>query len=122
MLRSFTNLRAWQHAHKLALAIYSVTDDFPKEEVFGLTSQLRRAAVSVGSNLAEGFGRNSVKDKEYFYTIASGSLYEIKSQLLLAQDLGYFREANFNDLAGLANKTHILVNALIKSHRRPNDG
>ena len=120
MIRSFTDIKAWQFAHSLALQIYKETVSFPKSEMFGLTIQLRRAAVSVGSNLAEGFGRPSNKDREHFYNIASGSLYEIKSQLLLARDLGYFPPESFKQLTTLTNSTHRLVNALIKVHRKSN--
>jgi four helix bundle protein len=92
MIKSFTDLRAWQEAHKLA-------DSFPSAEQFGLTGQARRAAVSVSSNLAEGFGRDSQKDKEHFYVMASGSLYEVKSQLLLARDLGYISKLAFIEVS-----------------------
>ncbi len=120
MIRSFTDLEAWKSAHVLALQIYKITDNFPKSEVFGLSSQLRRAAVSVGSNLAEGFGRKGQKDKEHFYTMASGSLYELKSQLLLVRDLGYCKSGNFEELAGALNNTHKLVNGLLRTHRNSN--
>lgn len=116
-MKSFTDLRAWQEAHRLALAIYMLTDEFPKSELFGLTSQLRRAAVSVSSNLAEGFGRDSQKDKEHFYVMASGSLYEVKSQLLLARDLGYIAKPAFIEISGKANLAHKTLNALLKAHR-----
>lgn len=88
-IRSFQDLRAWQEAHKLALAIYTLSQDFPKQEIFGLTSQMRRAAVSVTSNIAEGFSRQTINDKLHFYTIAFGSLTELQSQMLLVKDLGF---------------------------------
>jgi four helix bundle protein len=117
MIQSFTELIAWQHAHKLALSIYRASLSFPSEEKFGLTSQLRRAAVSVTSNIAEGFGRSSDKDREHFYTMASGSLYEVKSQLILARDLGYIKPQSFERLAIIANEAHKLTNGLLKKHR-----
>lgn len=117
MIKSFTDLRAWQQAHRLAITIYKLTDNFPQSEQFSLTSQLRRAATSVSSNIAEGFGRDSQKNKEHFYVMASGSLYEVKSQLLLAKDLGYIDDIAFNDVSNTANQAHKTLNALLKAHR-----
>jgi len=72
-IKSFTDLNAWREAHKLALIVYKITKDFPKEEMFGLTSQMRRAVVSITSNIAEGFSRQSYSEKVQFYSIAQGS-------------------------------------------------
>lgn len=88
-IQSFTDLYAWQAGHKLVLSIYEVTQKFPKEELFGLTNQLRRAAVSITSNIAEGFSRSSYKEKSQFYSMALGSLTEIQNQLLIAKDIKY---------------------------------
>ena len=118
MTKSFTGLRAWQEAHRLALLVYKLTDSFPLAEQFGLTGQLRRAAVSVSSNLAEGFGRDSPKDREHFYVMASGSLYEVKSQLLLARDLDYIEKLAFIEVSERANVAHKTLNALLKAHRQ----
>lgn len=116
-ITSFTDIRAWQEGHKLALQVYRLASDFPQHEIYGLASQLKRAASSVTSNIAEGFGRSSPKDREHFYVIASGSLNEVKSQLLLARDLQYFSEDSFEEIAKQANIAHKLLNALIKTHR-----
>ncbi len=91
-IQKFTDLVAWQKAHQLALQIYQLTKDFPNDERFGLVNQMRRAAVSISSNIAEGYGRGTAKDKVHFYLIAQGSLYEIESQLLIALDLGYTKK------------------------------
>jgi four helix bundle protein len=88
-IRSYKDLIAWQKAIELTTAIYATTQKFPKEEMFGLTSQLRRAAVSVPSNIAEGQARNSSREFGHFLTIALGSLNEAETQLLIAQKLGY---------------------------------
>lgn len=88
-ITSFTKLAAWQESHKLVLFIYRVTKEFPKDELFGLVSQMRRAAVSITSNIAEGFSRNTYKDKVQFYAIALGSLSEIENQLIIARDVEY---------------------------------
>jgi four helix bundle protein len=87
--KSFTEFEVWQSAHRVALATYKVTREFPSDERFGLTSQMRRAAVSVAANIAEGFGRRLPGDKCRFYNISQGSLEEYRYYLILAGDLGY---------------------------------
>ncbi|HKJ31108.1 MAG TPA: four helix bundle protein [Balneolales bacterium] len=87
--RSFEDLIVWEKAHKLVLEVYSVTESFPKSELFGLTSQLRRAMVSVPANIAEGFKKTGKKDKIKYLNIAQGSLEEVKYYFILAQDLRY---------------------------------
>lgn len=86
---SYKDLIVWQKAHKLVLNIYGITQNFPKEELFGLTSQIRRAAVSIPANIAEGFGRQGTKDKLRFYNISMASLNEVNYYLLLINDLEY---------------------------------
>ncbi|KKQ55081.1 MAG: S23 ribosomal protein [Parcubacteria group bacterium GW2011_GWA2_38_13] len=113
-IKSFTDLVAWREGHVLVLEIYKTTKEFPKEEQFGLTNQLRRAAVSFTSNIAEGFSRNSYKEKSQFYCMSLGSLTEIQNQILVARDLGYLSKDNFKIMA---EKTVILskiTNGLIK--------
>ncbi|MBD5238720.1 MAG: four helix bundle protein [Bacteroidales bacterium] len=85
----FENLDVWQRARKLTYNIYSITRDFPREELHGITSQLRRASVSVCSNIAEGNGRLFEKEQKHFYSISVGSLYEILCQLIISNDLGF---------------------------------
>lgn len=116
-IKSFTDLNAWQEGHKLAMAIYKMTKDFPKEEQFGLIIQLRRAAVSITSNIAEGFSRYSYKEKSQFYSMALGSLTEIQNQLLIAKDLGYISKEAFTELAKQTVITNKLINGLIKKSR-----
>lgn len=93
-LKDFTDLRVWQSAHQLAILLYKTTESFPKEETFALIRQLHRAGVSVSSNIAEGFGRSSSKEKIQFYHIAQSSLREIYSQIIFAKDIGYISEQN----------------------------
>lgn len=88
-IQSFTDLIVWQEAHKLVLLVYQITRKFPREEIFGITAQMRRAVVSVTSNIAEGFARRGKKEKIQFYFIAKGSLIELESQLLVVRDLKY---------------------------------
>lgn len=87
--RSFEDLVVWQKAHAFTLDIYKVTKCYPKEELFGLTSQFRRASVSIAANIAEGYGKRTSKDKLRFYNIAEGSINESKYYILLSKDLIY---------------------------------
>ena len=116
-IKSFTDLNAWKKAHKLALTIYKITKQFPKEELYSLINQIRRAAVSISSNIAEGFSRESYKEKVQFYSIAKGSTTEVQSQLLIARDLKYLSKKEFNKIAELSITTHKLITGLIKSSK-----
>lgn len=87
--QSFRDLHVWQKSHEFVLAIYELTQSFPKQELYGLTSQLRRAAVSIPANIAEGFRRRGKPDKARFMNLAESSLDECQDYLILAQDLGY---------------------------------
>lgn len=117
MIKSFTYLHAWQSAHQLSLDTYNATAGFPASEQFGLTSQMRRAAVSITSNIAEGFGRATKNDQEHFYVMASGSLYGLKSQIMLARDLNYVDKVGIEKLCDCANQTHRLLHGLIRAHK-----
>jgi four helix bundle protein len=87
--RSFEDVGVWKKAHAYVLGVYRLTEKFPRHELFGLTSQLRRAAVSIAANFAEGFKKRGINDKLRFYNIAQGSIEECRYYLILAQDLGY---------------------------------
>lgn len=113
-IKSFTDLVAWLEGHKLVLEIYKATKNFPKEELFGLINQIRRAAVSITSNIAEGFSRQSNKEKIQFYCISRGSLTELQNQLLIAKDVGYLVNEKFKKIAEQTVKVHKLINGLIK--------
>ncbi len=97
-IRTFRDLLIWQKSIKLATRIYEVTRSFPKEEAFGLTSQMRRCSVSIPSNIAEGHGRNSTGDYLRFLQIATGSLCELQTQLVIANNLSFFSEKEFDTL------------------------
>lgn len=116
-IKSFTDLNVWQEVHKLVLAIYKITRKFPKEEQFGLTNQLQRAGVSFTSNIAEGFSRNSYKEKLQFYSTALGSLTEIQNQLLIARDIGYITKAEFDKIAEETVLISKMTNGLIKKSK-----
>lgn len=111
-IRSFTDLYAWQEGHKLVLQIYSITKEFPKDEMFGLVSQMRRAAVSITSNIAEGFSRNTSKDKVQFYSMAHGSLTELQNQLIIARDTEYINKEEFSKIANQTVTVHKLITGL----------
>lgn len=114
MIKTFTDLNAWKEGHKLVLQIYSVTKKFPKDEIFALVSQMRRCAVSITSNIAEGFGRNTSKEKSYFYFIAQGSISELQNQLIIAKDVGYISESEFQEIYELSWQVHRIIHGLIK--------
>lgn len=93
---AFTDLKAWQESQKLLVCIYKLTEGFPKHEQYGLITQMQRACVSITSNIAEGFRRNTWKDKANFYSIALGSINEIENQLMAAKDVGYITKEIFD--------------------------
>jgi four helix bundle protein len=115
---TFKDLIAWQKAHTLTKLIYGVTDDFPAREKFSLANQMRRAAVSVPSNLAEGLRRKSLKDSLNFYNIAEGSLEESKYQLLLSFELKFISQESFDKANDLAEQTGKLLYRFIQSQRK----
>ena len=116
-IKSFTDLDAWKEGHKLVLMIYEITKNFPKEEVFGLASQLREVVVSITSNIAEGFSRQSYKDKLHFYSMALGSLTEVQNQTLISRDLKYIQQQVFKKTAEQTIKVSKILNGLIKSSK-----
>lgn len=116
-IKSFTDLHAWQEGHKLVLAIYKITDSFPSGERYGLIEQMRRCAISITSNIAEGFSRRSRKEKAQFFYMALGSTTELQNQLLIARDIGRISADNFKFLAEKTIVVSKLVNGLIKSSR-----
>ncbi len=113
-IRSFTDLVVWKEAHKLVLMVYEVTKKFPKEEAFGLTSQMQRAAVSITSNITEGFSRRSPKEKLQFYSITHGSLTELQNHILIARDIGYVKNDDFLKMSEQTIIAHKLLNAFIR--------
>jgi four helix bundle protein len=118
-VQTFRDLLTWQEAHKLALVVYKITESFPTTERFGLISQVRRCAVSVTSNIAEGFGRRTMNDKKHFYDMAIGSLFELQNQLLLSKDLKFIKEQQFNNLWDQSLTVNRLLNGLIRSTLLP---
>jgi four helix bundle protein len=112
---SFEEMPVWQKAMNLADAIFSVTERLPKKEDYGLTSQIRRATLSVSGNIAEGFGRKHTKDKLQFYYASRGSLLETKNALIYGKRVGYFSEAVCDDQKRLVDEIWKDLNALIRT-------
>ena len=114
-IKSYKDLIAYQKAYELALNIYKVTKDFPKIEQFGLVSQMRRASVSIPSNIAEGYRRKYRKEYIQFLNIAYGSSGELETQISLSHDLAILDDTNFKTLQGLIEEVSKLLFSLIKS-------
>jgi four helix bundle protein len=119
-IKSFTDLNTWKTAHELVLKVYLLTRKFPKDEMFGITSQMRRVAVSITSNIAEGFGRHTFKNKVQFYYQSRGSLTELHNQLILSKDLSYISSNEYGEISIILEKSHKLLQGLI-SNTKSND-
>jgi len=118
MTRNYKKIVAWQRGHQLTLHVYRSTVTFPRDERFGITSQLRRAAYSIPSNIAEGSGRGTKKEYLRFLHIALASLKETEYFLLLSHDLGYLPEADFERLAEQVNRTFATLHGLMEAVRK----
>ena len=116
-MKDFKELKVWAKAHEITLLVYGETRAFPREEMYGLTSQLRRAAASVAANIVEGCGRRSDGEFKRFLQIARGSACELEYHILLARDLRYFREEQFRELSCQADELQRMLTALIQRFR-----
>ncbi len=119
-IKSFEDLPVWQDARKFTNKIYNITNKFPKEELYGLTSQTRRAAVSIMSNIAEGFDRRSDKELTNFLSMSRASSSEVQNDLYIALDLEYISQAEFNQLYQEAKKIAKQINGLMTYLRSGN--
>jgi four helix bundle protein len=117
MAKGFIDLIVWQKAHQLVLKIYKYTKDFPKEERYGLTDDMRRAARSVPTNIVEGYGRNGFKDALKFFNTSEASLEELKYHTLLSFDLNYISKEIYLELTNLEQEVGRLLNGWMKSYR-----
>ena len=111
--KSFKELIVWQRCHQFVLKVYKATEDFPKTEIYGLTSQFRRASVSIAANIAEGYIKKGIKDKLRFFNIAQGSLEECRYYIILSRDLNYID--NEKELNALIEEASKLLNAYCRS-------
>ena len=114
-IQKFTDLYVWQEGHKLVLMIYKETEKFPDKERYGLTNQMRRATVSITSNIAEGFSRRSYKEKNRFYDMGQASLVELQKQLIISRDVGYISNSDFQKIASQSITTSKLLNGLLRA-------
>ncbi|NLF65182.1 MAG: four helix bundle protein [Chloroflexi bacterium] len=119
-MRDFRRLQVWQRAHQLTLAVYRMTESFPKHELYGLTSQLRRSAMSIPTNMAEGCGRESIVELARFLQIAMGSAKELEYQLLLAHDLGYVQPDVYCSLNDETRQVQRMLHAYLGQLRGKN--
>ena len=117
-IENFTQLIAWKESHIVVLEVYKILKTFPQSEQFGLISQMQRAAVSVTSNIAEGFGRESSKEKARFYYISKGSLTEIQNQLIISRDIGYIKNTEFKELFTQTSKAQRILYGLIRATKK----
>ena len=116
-MKDFRQLKVWEKAHQLALAIYKATKEFPKEELYGLTSQIRRASMSIPTNIAEGCGRNTDADFARFLQMAMGSASETEYQLILARDLEFISNENYERLHNDVEEVKRMLASLLKTLR-----
>lgn len=117
MTSTFTNLTAWKKAHTLVLEVYRLSATFPSSEIYGLSSQIRRAAVSITSNIAEGYGRHNAKEKLQFFYISLGSLAEVENQIIIAKDLNYITESDLTNFAANATEVGKILTGLLNSYK-----
>ena len=116
-MKDFRQLKVWEKSHQLALAVYKATKEFPKEELYGLTSQIRRASMSIPTNIAEGCGRNTDAEFARFLQIAMGSASETEYQLLLTHDLGFINKEQYDKLNLDVTEIKRMIDSLLKTLR-----
>ncbi|HCB01111.1 MAG TPA: diversity-generating retroelement protein bAvd family protein [Anaerolineae bacterium] len=114
-MRDFRKILVWEKSHKLTLQLYKITSSFPKDELYGLTSQIRRAAGSIPANIAEGCGRNTQTELARFIHIAGGSASELEYHLILAHDLGYIQSSIYPELSESINEIKRMLNGFEKT-------
>lgn len=110
----YTNLEVWIESRKLTLMIYTLTKDFPSQEIYGLTSQIRKCSISIPSNIAEGIGRQHQKEKIHFFHISRGSLFELETQLFLSWDLKFINDVQLEELQSQIVLCKKLINGFIR--------
>lgn len=114
MIKSYKDLIVWQKSFTLALKVYKITADFPKSEIWGLSSQIQRAAVSIPSNIAEGYARQSLAEYIHFLKIAFGSGAELETQILIAKEINLIDQKRFDEINALLGETMSMLNSLIR--------
>lgn len=122
IIMEYTSLEVWIESRKLTNLVYEKTKKFPKEELFGLTNQIRRCSVSIPSNIAEGCGRRTSNDTIQFLHIAKGSLFELETQIYLSLDQNYISELEFNEISNQVLVCKKLINGFINYYKKLNNG
>jgi four helix bundle protein len=118
-MKDFKELEVWKESKRLVIMIYKTTENFPKHELFGLTNQIRRAAVSIPSNIAEGIGRKTDKDSAHFMFTASGSIFELETQLIISTELDYIPKEKYQELSTQIEYCRRLINGMINYFEKP---
>ena len=118
IVKTYRDLVVWQKSMVLVTEVYEISKKFPKDELYGLTSQIRRCAISLPSNIAEGYGRNSTNDYIHFLRIASGSLYELQTQMEISLNLQYIDRREFENLYELSREIERMLSSLIRKLRK----
>ena len=116
-MKTYRDLQVWQKSMALVTEVYKITKGFPKDETYGLTSQMRRCAVSIPSNMAEGYGRNSTNEYIHFLRISMGSLYELQTQIEISMNLRYLNNDEFNSLYETSREIERMLSSLIRKLR-----
>ena len=119
-MKTHRDLKVWNNSINLVTTVYKITNDFPKEEMFGITSQMRRAAVSIPSNIAEGAARNSTKEFNNFLSFALGSASELETQILISKNLNYLNSSNSEKLLNDLNEIQKMIQGLMKNLKSTN--
>jgi four helix bundle protein len=114
-MKDFRSLKVWEKGHQLVLAVYKATGPFPKEELYGITGQIRRSCISIPSNIAEGCGKNTPTDFSRFLQIAFSSASELEYQLLLSRDLGFLNDTDYESLSNQVIEVKQMLSGLIKT-------
>lgn len=114
----YQNLDVWKESYKLTTMVYEMSKEFPNNEIYGLTQQIRRASISIISNIAEGCGRNHTKDKLQFFYIARGSLFEVESQYAVANKLGFLSDKQKQNLCNQSSKCKMILSGFIAYHKQ----
>jgi len=113
-MKTYRDLQVWQKSMSLVTEIYKISKTYPRDEAYGLTSQMRRCAISIPSNMAEGYGRNSINEYLYFLRIATGSLYELQTQMEISINLRYLNRNEFDKLYRLSREIERMLSSLIR--------
>lgn len=118
-MKDFKELEVWKEAKRLVIMVYKLTETYPKTELFGLVNQMRRSAISIPSNIAEGVGRKTEKDAAHFMFTSRGSLFELETQTIISMDLNYISKDKFIEIGAQIEYCRRLINGMINYYEKP---